>query len=143
MTEISRDDDTFIDCSDLQALTADVASAYLSHNNLPVSEVATLISTIYRALSDVGAPIDTVKTDIKPAVPANKSVTDEYLICLEDGKKLKMLRRHLKTAYNMTPEQYREKWGLRHDYPMVAPNYTRQRSALAREIGLGRSRRGG
>jgi len=108
-----------------------------------VADLPALIAQVYSALENLGRPTEPVVTKPEPAVPVRKSVTPDYIICLEDGKKLKMLKRHLKTSYNMTPEAYRERWGLPNDYPMVAPNYAQQRSRLAKEIGLGtRARRG-
>jgi predicted transcriptional regulator len=123
-------------------LTATVAAAYLSHNAVPVSEIPALISQIYAALrrADGAEP---AAEPLKPAVSIKRSVTPEYLVCLEDGKKFKSLKRHLRTQYNMTPEQYREKWDLSPDYPMVAPNYAAARSELARQMGLGQQRRRG
>lgn len=117
-------------------LTAEIVSAHVSNNSVPLSELPGLIQEVYRTLSAVGrgAP---APDKPQPAVPIKKSVFPDYIICLEDGKKLKMLKRHLKTAYNMTPEQYRERWGLPPDYPMVAPNYAQRRSELAKKIGLG------
>jgi predicted transcriptional regulator len=121
---------------DLLPLVADIVSAHLSNNSVPVAELPNLIRDIYRALSTVGeAEIPSERPE--PAVPAKKSVFPDYIVCLEDGKKLKMLKRHLRTAYNMTPQEYRERWGLPPDYPMVAPNYAKQRSKLAKQIGLG------
>lgn len=122
--------------SNILELTAEIVSAHVSNNSVPLSELPGLIQEVFRTLSSVGrgaAPADKPQ----PAVPVKKSVHPDYLICLEDGKKLKMLKRHLKTAYNMTPEQYRERWGLPPDYPMVAPNYAKHRSTLAKKIGLG------
>jgi predicted transcriptional regulator len=118
-------------------LTAQIVAAHVSHNKLDSAEVPPLIEMVYRTLSDLGK---TAEEPVRPepAVPVRKSVFPDYVICLEDGKKLKMLKRHLKTAYNMTPDQYRAKWGLPRDYPMVAPNYAEHRSSLARKIGLGR-----
>lgn len=121
---------------DLLPLVADIVSAHLSNNAVPVAELPNLIRDVYRALLTVGeaeAPVERPE----PAVPVKKSVFADYIVCLEDGKKLKMLKRHLRTAYNMTPQEYRERWGLAADYPMVAPNYARQRSKLAKQIGLG------
>ncbi|MGH1377231.1 MAG: MucR family transcriptional regulator [Alphaproteobacteria bacterium] len=127
--EISREE--------LLVLTTEVVSSYVSHNTLPVTEIPDMISQVYKSLSSVGSDNITVGDRPQPAVPIKKSITDDYLICLEDGKKLKMLKRHLKTAYNMTPEAYRERWGLPADYPMVAPSYAEKRSKLAKDIGLG------
>ena len=129
---------------DLLRMTADVVAAYVSNNTLATAQLADVINAVYKSLRGLeGQVAEAPAEPLKPAVPIRKSITPEYLICLEDGKKLKMLKRHLKTAYNMTPESYRERWGLSSDYPMVAPNYARQRSRLAKEIGLGtRARRG-
>jgi predicted transcriptional regulator len=127
---------------DILALTTNIVAAYVSNNSLAVADVPALIEQIYRTLSNVGLEQPAAPEKLQPAIPIKKSVTPEYIICLEDGKKLKMLKRHLKTAYNMTPEDYRERWGLPADYPMVAPNYAKQRSKLAKQIGLGtRARR--
>lgn len=127
--------DQYID-KDLLALTADIVAAHVSNNTVAMSDLPLLISEVHRALTNLGsAPVQAERP--QPAVPVKKSVTPEYIICLEDGKKLKMLKRHLKTAYNMTPEEYRERWGLPADYPMVAPNYATHRSDLAKKIGLG------
>jgi predicted transcriptional regulator len=124
--------------NDLLVLTTEIVSAHLSANQLAVDEIPGLIGKVYKALSSVGHDAVSFSERPQPAVPNKKSITPDYLVCLEDGKKLKMLKRHLKTAYNMSPEEYRERWGLSADYPMVAPNYAKQRSRLAREIGLGR-----
>jgi predicted transcriptional regulator len=124
----------------LMELTADVVAAYVSNNSVPASELPNLISDIHAALGRVGnAPIEqSVADKQKPAVNPKKSVHDDYIVCLEDGKKFKSLKRHLMTHYNMTPDQYREKWGLDATYPMVAPNYAAARSELAKSMGLGR-----
>jgi len=129
---------------ELLRMTAEVVSAYVSNNTLATGQLADVIQAVYNSLRGLeGQGAEPPAEPLRPAVPIRKSVTPEYLICLEDGKKLKMLNRHLKTAYNMSPEGYRERWGLPPDYPMVAPNYARQRSRLAKEIGLGtRARRG-
>ncbi|MFD2264093.1 MucR family transcriptional regulator [Lacibacterium aquatile] len=130
--------------SDLSAMTTQIVAAYLSKNSLPLSELPSLIQQVHSALTGVGtAPVAVAVERPEPAVPVKKSVTPDYIVCLEDGKKLKMLKRHLKTAFNMTPEQYRERWGLPADYPMVAPNYADQRSKLAKQIGLGTKPRRG
>lgn len=128
------------DFNELLELTTEIVAAHVGNNNVPATELPNLIQEIYRTLSAVGSNSAPVGRP-KPAVPVKKSVFPDYIICLEDGKKLKMLKRHLKTSYNMTPEEYRERWGLATDYPMVAPNYARHRSALAKEIGLGTTRR--
>ena len=130
--------------SEILSLTAKIVAAHVSKNAVPVDELPTLIRSVHASLSGLERGSDAAAERPQPAVPIKKSVTADYLVCLEDGKKLKMLKRHLKTAYNMTPEQYRERWGLSPDYPMVAPNYARQRSRLAKEIGLGtRARKSG
>ncbi len=132
--------------SDTQAnyieLAADIVSAYVSNNSVPASELGALINDVHSALLRVtNVPAPPVVEPLKPAVSARRSVHDDYIICMEDGKKFKSLKRHLRTQYNMTPEQYREKWGLPADYPMVAPNYAKARSQLAKEMGLGQKRR--
>ncbi len=118
-------------------LTAQIVSAHVSNNVVSRDALPELIAQVYNTLISAGAePVEPEK--LQPAVPVKKSVFPEYIICLEDGKKLKMLKRHLQTSYNMTPEQYRDKWSLPHDYPMVAPKYAEHRSELAKKIGLGR-----
>ena len=121
--------------ADLLTLTAEIIAAYVANNSVDASDLPKLINSVNRALANIdkNQSIDR----LTPAVPIKKSVTQEYIICLEDGKKLKMLKRNLKTAHGMTPEQYRARWGLPARYPMVAPNYARQRSGLAKKIGLG------
>jgi predicted transcriptional regulator len=128
---------------DLLALTTEIVAAHVSNNTVALADLPHLINQVYQSLSTIGTgPAPTTERP-QPAVSVKKSVHPDYIICLEDGKKLKMLKRHLKTAYDMTPEEYRERWGLPPEYPMVAPNYARQRSRLAKEIGLGtRARRG-
>ncbi len=122
--------------SNVLGLTAQIVSAHVSNNPVPTDALPALIQQVYKSLSEVGS-IPAEPERPQPAVPIKKSVFAEYIVCLEDGKKLKMLKRHLKTAYNMTPEQYRERWGLPPDYPMVAPKYAQHRSSLAKSIGLG------
>ena len=127
--------------TDLTQLTAEIVSAYVAHNSLPAAELPAVLTSVRVALGGLGnAPAtEQQKPDeLKPAVPIKKSVTDDYLISLENGQKFKSLKRHLMTTYGMTPEQYREKWGLPKDYPMVAPAYAKSRSALAKSLGLGR-----
>jgi len=125
-------------------LTTDIVAAHVSNNSVNVEDLPKLIRDVYSSLTSVSKDGGQAQEKPTPAVPIKKSVTPDYLICLEDGKKLKMLKRHLKTVYNMTPDDYREKWGLPADYPMVAPNYAKRRSKLAKEIGLGtRSRKQG
>ena len=122
---------------DLLAFTTEIVSSYFSNNTVAQNEISGVIEQVHKALynlhSEPGLSVDRPQ----PAVPIKRSVTPDYLICLEDGKKLKMLKRHLKTAYDMSPEDYRERWGLPSDYPMVAPNYAKKRSKLAKDIGLG------
>lgn len=128
---------------DLLGLTSEIVAAHVSNNTVALSDLPGLIEQVYRTLATIGGAEAGGADRPTPAVPVKKSITPDYIVCLEDGKKLKMLKRHLKTAYNMTPEEYRERWGLSPDYPMVAPNYAKQRSRLAKQIGLGtRSRRG-
>lgn len=124
-------------------LTADIVSAYVTNNSVSASELPGLISEVHAALLRVGsgAPAAAASDNLRPAVPVKKSVGNDYIVCLEDGKKFKSLKRHLRTQYNMSPEDYREKWGLPPDYPMVAPNYAQARSQLAKEMGLGSQRR--
>ena len=123
------------------ALTAEIVSAYVGNNTVGMSEIPSLINQVHAALTRVSAGAEPVSDPLKPAVPLKRSVTAEYIVCLEDGKKFKSLKRHLRTQYKMTPEQYREKWGLPPDYPMVAPNYAAARSSLAKQMGLGQQRR--
>jgi predicted transcriptional regulator len=122
-------------------LTAYIVSAYVGHNSVPASDIPALISQIHSALARVSSGADLAAEPLKPAVAVKKSITPEYLVCLEDGKKFKSLKRHLRTQYSMTPEQYRDKWNLPADYPMVAPNYAAARSELAKQMGLGQQRR--
>lgn len=123
-------------------LTADIVSAYVSNNSVSAGDIPGLINQVHSALMRVsGGQIETPAEPLKPAIPLKKSITPEYIVCLEDGKKFKSLKRHLRTQYNMTPEQYREKWSLPPDYPMVAPNYAAARSQLAKQMGLGQQRR--
>jgi predicted transcriptional regulator len=122
-------------------LTANIVSAYLSNNPTPASEIPNLISQVHSALLRVSSSrTETPAEPAKPAVSVKKSINPDYLVCLEDGKRFKSLKRHLRTQYNMTPEQYRDKWNLPADYPMVAPNYAVARSQLAKKMGLGQQR---
>ena len=123
-------------------LTAEIVSAYVSNNSVPAGDLSGLISQVHSALTRVSSGQGDLSTEpLKPAISVKKSITPEHIVCLEDGKKFKSLKRHLRTQYNMTPEQYREKWGLPADYPMVAPNYAAARSQLAKQMGLGQQRR--
>jgi predicted transcriptional regulator len=127
---------------DLIDLAADIVSAYVSNNSLPVAELPALIADVHRALNNTKKGLQESEPEpLKPAVNPKKSVFPDYIVCLEDGKKFKSLKRHLRTHYDLSPEDYREKWGLPADYPMVAPNYAAARSALAKKMGLGQQRR--
>jgi predicted transcriptional regulator len=128
---------------DLIELTADIVAAYVSNNTVASSDLPVIISDIYQALSRASgtAPVPE-RQELRPAVAVKNSVRPDYIVCLEDGKKFKSLKRHLRTHYNLSPEEYREKWGLPHDYPMVAPNYAAARSELAKKMGLGTRREG-
>ncbi|MEM6357041.1 MAG: MucR family transcriptional regulator, partial [Pseudomonadota bacterium] len=117
-------------------------SSYVGNNSLQPQQVTEMLRSIYDTMSDLSGPVVEEPEQLVPAISIKKSITDDYIICLEDGKKLKMLKRHLMAAYNMTPEEYREKWGLKADYPMVAPNYAAKRQELAKKIGLGRKPKG-
>lgn len=123
-------------------LTAQIVSAYVSNNSVPSGDLSSLINQVHSALSRVSSgQVDATSEPLKPAVSVKKSITPDHIVCLEDGKKFKSLKRHLRTQYNMTPEQYRDKWALPPDYPMVAPNYAAARSQLAKQMGLGQQRR--
>ena len=123
-------------------LAADIVSAYVSNNSVPANDLPSLISDVHAALLRVtSGGLSPAAEPPKPAVPAKKSITREYLVCLEDGRKFKSLKRHLRTQYNMSPDEYRDKWGLPPDYPMVAPDYAKARSNLAKQMGLGQQRR--
>ncbi|WP_428029227.1 MucR family transcriptional regulator [Ancylobacter sp.] len=132
----TNDADSYIE------LAADIVSAYVSNNAVSANELVVLLAEVHGALQRVDkGEVEPVLEPLKPAVPLKKSVMPDYIVCLEDGKKFKSLKRHLRTQYDLTPEAYREKWGLPADYPMVAPNYAAARSALAKEMGLGQQRR--
>lgn len=133
--------DTPVDAN-LIDLTAEIVSAYVSNNTVAGTELPALINDVYNALQRTsGTQVEPEPEPLKPAVPVKKSVMPDYIICLEDGKKFKSLKRHLRTHYDMTPEEYREKWDLPADYPMVAPNYAAARSELAKKMGLGQQRK--
>ena len=123
-------------------MTTDVVSAYVGNNTTATNQLPDLIKTVHSSLNALGEA-QAAESAPKPAVPVRRSLTPEYLVCLEDGKKLKMLKRYLRTTYDMSPDEYRQKWGLPADYPMVAPNYAKRRSEFAKRIGLGRRGRGG
>lgn len=133
---------TFVDKSFVE-MAAGIVSAYVSNNTVPPSEIAGLIAQVHAALVRVAAAADGKQEPVRPAVSVKKSIHSDYLVCLEDGKRFKSLKRHLRSQYNMSPEQYREKWGLPSDYPMVAPAYAVTRSQLAKKMGLGQQRRRG
>ncbi|MBL9096096.1 MAG: MucR family transcriptional regulator [Alphaproteobacteria bacterium] len=138
MTDSKQDNGKSAD--QLLQLATGIVSSYVSHNQVPMTEVPTILKSIHSVLAGLtgGAAGSEGTSSSKPAVSVKKSIGDDYIICLEDGKKLKMLKRYLRTRYNMSPEEYRAKWGLPADYPMVAPAYARQRSDFAKKIGLGR-----
>ena len=125
----------------LLTLTADIVAAHVSNNSVAVNDLPVLIQNVHSALNGLGTPAEEPQAKLEPAVSIRSSIKPDYIVCLEDGKKLKMLKRHLMTHYNMTPDEYRQKWGLNADYPMVAPNYAEQRRTLAKKIGLGTKRR--
>ena len=124
----------------LLTLTADIVAAHVSHNNVSISDLPGMIAKVHDALNGLGEPVVEPEAPLEPAVSIRSSIKPDYIVCLEDGKKLKMLKRHLMTHYQLTPEQYRAKWNLPADYPMVAPNYAEKRRMLAVSIGLGRKR---
>ena len=126
-----------MDKSETLHLTTDIVAAFVSNNSVPASELQELLTSTFSTLSGLSGHSEAEQSNQKPAVPVKKSITDDYLICLEDGKKLKMLKRYLRAQYDMSPEDYRRKWGLPADYPMVAPNYAKRRSEFAKQIGLG------
>jgi len=130
-----------LDRSELLALTSEIVSSHVSNNAVNQNDLTTMIQTVFTTLEGLSGPKEEPVEELKPAVSIKRSVTDEYIVCLEDGKKLKMLKRHLKTSYDLTPEEYRARWGLTSDYPMVAPAYARKRQELAKKIGLGRKRK--
>ena len=127
--------------SEALELTTDIVAAYVSNNVVQSAELTNLIKSVHATLQELSGARGEMPVDAKPAIPVKKSVTDDYIICLEDGKKFKSLKRHLRAKYDMTPEEYREKWGLPYDYPMVAPSYARKRSKLAKQMGLGTGRK--
>ena len=138
MTESSVND---VKREEILGLTSEIVAAHVSNNTVALSDLPGLIEQVYRTLAAVGGSEAGSADRPTPAVPIKKSITPDFIVCLEDGKKFRSLKRPLRTSYNMTPEEYREKWGLRPDYPMVAPNYAAERSRLAKKIGLGQGRR--
>ncbi|MEL6316386.1 MAG: MucR family transcriptional regulator [Pseudomonadota bacterium] len=138
----SEKNDAPAETSELLKMTSQIVSSYVSNNPVAQTDLSGLIKSAYTTLVELSVDEpDEPKQELKPAVPIKKSVTEDHIVCLEDGKKLKMLKRHLKSAYNMSPEEYRAKWNLPADYPMVAPSYAKKRQELAKKIGLGRNRR--
>lgn len=134
MTDVNANTDKLIE------LTVDIVSAYVSNNAVPRAELANLINSVHQTLSGTGRAPEPVAAPLSPAVPIKKSVQNDHIVCLEDGKEFKSLKRHLSTHHGMTPEEYRQKWGLPADYPMVAPSYAAARSELAKSMGLGRKK---
>ena len=137
MAELDNGEDTLL------TLTADIVAAHVSNNSVAVNDLPNLIQNVHGALSGISGRTAAPEPKPEPKVSIRASIKPDYIVCLEDGKRLKMLKRHLMTHYNMTPDQYRQKWGLASDYPMVAPNYAEQRRTLAKSIGLGTKRRRG
>ena len=138
---MAEENEQTVASTDLLRMSVDIVSAYVSNNSIAATQVPDIINTVYGALNSLnGNTVGESTESQKPAVSVRRSVNPDYIVCLEDGKKLKMLKRHLRAAYGMSPDEYRAKWGLPADYPMVAPNYALQRSAFAKEIGLGRKK---
>lgn len=132
--------DQSIDNAEILALTSEIVSSHVSNNPVSIADLPGMIETVHSTLAGLASDEDEMQEELKPAVPIKKSITRDYLVCLEDGKKLKMLKRHLQTAYGMSPDDYRQRWNLGHDYPMVAPSYAERRKELAKQIGLGKNR---
>jgi len=130
-----------IDQEEILRMTTDIVASFLTHNSVPADSIPDLIRSIHGTMGEISGSGAKTETKSKPAVPVSRSVTDDYIVCLEDGKKLKMLKRYLRSQFDMSPDEYRRKWGLPSDYPMVAPAYSRKRSAFAKDIGLGRGGR--
>ncbi|WP_420432300.1 MucR family transcriptional regulator [Hyphobacterium sp.] len=130
-----------IDEEELLRMTTDIVASFLTHNSVPAENVPDLIRSVHATMGEISGTAAKPEPKSKPAVPISKSITDDHIICLEDGKKLKMLKRYLRSQYDMSPDDYRRKWGLPSDYPMVAPAYSRKRSSFAKSIGLGRGGR--
>lgn len=138
---MAEENDQAVASNDLLRMSVEIVSAYVSNNSIAATQVPEVINTVYGALTSInGQAVSESAESLKPAVSVRRSVHPDYIVCLEDGKKLKMLKRHLRAAYGMSPDEYRAKWGLPSDYPMVAPNYAQQRSAFAKQIGLGRKK---
>jgi len=132
-----------IDNEELLRMTTDIVASFLTHNSIPADSIPDLIKSVHVTMSEVSGAAEKPEQRSKPAVAISKSVTDDYIVCLEDGKKLKMLKRYLRTQFDMSPDDYRRKWGLPADYPMVAPAYSRRRSQFAKDIGLGKGGKAG
>jgi predicted transcriptional regulator len=138
---MSDDNQTRVSNGEILKMAVEIVSAYVSNNGVNTTQVPELINTIYSSLLNLNGSTSVSETEtLKPAVSVRRSINPDYIICLEDGKKLKMLKRHLRASYGITPDEYRAKWGLPADYPMVAPNYAEQRSNFAKKIGLGRKK---
>jgi len=139
---MQKEDDTMEEKSEIIEMTAEIVASYVENNTVSAADLPGLIQSVHRALSSITGGVEVVEPAPKePAVPVRRSITPDFLICLEDGRKFKSLKRHLRTKYNMSPEDYRAKWGLAKDYPMVAPNYAKARSDLAKQMGLGQGGR--
>lgn len=132
-----------IDQEEILRMTTDIVASFLTHNSVPADSIPDLIRSVHSTMGEISGSSSKPEPKSKPAVPVSKSISDEHIVCLEDGKKLKMLKRYLRSQYDMSPDEYRRKWGLPSDYPMVAPAYSRKRSAFAKDIGLGRGGRKG
>lgn len=130
-----------IDNEEIMRMTTDIVASFLTHNSVPAENVPEMIKSVHATMKEISGDTPKPEPRAKPAVPISKSIGDDYIVCLEDGKKLKMLKRYLRSQYDMSPEDYRRKWGLPADYPMVAPNYSKRRSEFAKQIGLGRGGR--
>ena len=138
---MTEENDQTVASNDLLRMSVEIVSAYVSNNSIAATNVPDVINTVYGALNSISGQVVSESAEAqKPAVSVRRSIHPDHIICLEDGKKLKMLKRHLRAAYGMSPDEYRAKWGLPSDYPMVAPNYAQQRSAFAKQIGLGRKK---
>jgi len=144
MTQLFPNDgtpSTQVEREELLRMTADITAAYVSNNQIENAELVEVIKTVYSSLASLDSNTELDQAELKPAVPIKRSIQNDYLVCLEDGKQLKMLKRYLRSNYDMTPEEYRAKWNLPPDYPMVAPAYAKRRSQFAKEFGLGRKRK--
>jgi predicted transcriptional regulator len=135
---MNEDDLPLVDREELLRMTTDIVASFLTHNSVSAESVPELIKSVHGTMNEISGTAEKPEPKAKPAVPVSKSITDDYIICLEDGKKLKMLKRYLRSQYDMSPEDYRRKWNLPADYPMVAPSYSKKRSQFAKDIGLGR-----